>query len=344
MKLDLTKIQPFIDEKYISVQKHPTEELYIYNYTQKTQFEGKWTEETMMCRGLITDREGTLIARPFKKFFNLDQIESLPAEDFEVFEKFDGSLGILYWIKDEPFIATRGSFISDQAIKGSEILRGRYIEEVRKLDRSKTYLFEIIYPQNRIVVDYDGLEDLIHLATIDTETGDDQSLEDIGFRMGPRYGMISIEKLIQKGDGQREGYVIKFKSGLRAKIKFDEYVRLHRIVTGTNSKTVWEMLRENKPMDELLERVPDEFHKWLENVTTNLLCEFKNIKDRALLELHEVEKFQTRKEQALYLKAKSKHSGLVFTLLDGKDPAPEIWKLIKPKAEKPFKQQDESNA
>jgi RNA ligase len=38
----------------------------------------------------------------------------------------DGSLGILYWIKDKPFVATRGSFESDQAVKATKILHERY--------------------------------------------------------------------------------------------------------------------------------------------------------------------------------------------------------------------------
>jgi RNA ligase len=54
MQVDVANLQRLVDERYISVQKHPTLPLLIWNYTPKTQFENHWTPETMMCRGLIT--------------------------------------------------------------------------------------------------------------------------------------------------------------------------------------------------------------------------------------------------------------------------------------------------
>lgn len=74
-----------------------------------------WNHATLTCRGLIADSEGTILARPSTKFFNLEQVEQLPDEPFEVYEKLDGSLGILYWLDDEPYISTRGSFESPQS-------------------------------------------------------------------------------------------------------------------------------------------------------------------------------------------------------------------------------------
>ncbi len=80
----------------------------------------------------------------------------LKSSNFDVYEKMDGSLGILYWIDDKPFLATRGAFESEQAIKGTELLRKH--QNLNKLNRNYTYLFEIIYPSNRIVVDYGAEE------------------------------------------------------------------------------------------------------------------------------------------------------------------------------------------
>src|SRR5690348_3368213 len=109
--LDLANLQRMIDERYISVQQHPRLDLYIYNYTQSAQYDGVWNNETLQCRGLIMDSANTIIARPFPKFFNLqeaiDKGEQLPAEEFVVTEKMDGSLGILYWDGDKPALATR---------------------------------------------------------------------------------------------------------------------------------------------------------------------------------------------------------------------------------------------
>src|SRR5260370_29373116 len=153
--MDVRAINQQVDEGYIVKHKHPTADLYIYNYTSKTQFDGYWTPETKACRGLILDEQGLVVARPFEKFFTLEQHpEPLPVEPFDVFEKLDGSLGILYWIDAEPFIATRGSFNGEHAERANRILHAKYSGLFSGLDRRVTYLFEIIYPQNRIVVDY----------------------------------------------------------------------------------------------------------------------------------------------------------------------------------------------
>lgn len=65
----LDRIRKLVAGRYISVAKHPQLDLFIYNYTAKSQYERYWTEETMMCRGLILDSQGQIIARPFPKFF-----------------------------------------------------------------------------------------------------------------------------------------------------------------------------------------------------------------------------------------------------------------------------------
>ena len=64
---------------------------------------------------------------------------------FEVYEKMDGSLGISYTVDNEIFIATRGSFVSDQSVKANELLNTKYALAKSKMNSGITYLFEIIY-------------------------------------------------------------------------------------------------------------------------------------------------------------------------------------------------------
>jgi RNA ligase len=139
--------------------------------------------------GLILDDNYIIVARPFPTFFNYSEIaeQVIPNENFEVYEKMDGSLGILYWIDNQLFIATRGSFTSDQSKVANELLNSKYAATLPFLDRTKTYLFEIIYPENRIVINYSDAEILVLLAVIDIETGHDLALEDIGFPIVKRH-------------------------------------------------------------------------------------------------------------------------------------------------------------
>lgn len=191
VSLDIEAIKEEIAAGYISEQQHPSSLLRILNYTQRTQYEWRWNKETMQCRGLIVDENWNVVKRPFPKFFSLEQLGGkFPSESFDVYDKLDGSLGILYHINHVPMIATRGSFVSDQAIRATKIYQEKY--GGIKVDNDKTYLFEIIYPENRIVVDYGDQEDLILLSVIETATGKEATkLPEIGFPVAKQYHGIN---------------------------------------------------------------------------------------------------------------------------------------------------------
>jgi RNA ligase len=138
----LEKLNEYFEKGLVYKQVHPTLPLTIWNYTEKVQYEGLWDEITLQTRGLVTDDEGNIIARPFKKFFNIEEGKHTPTEKFEVWEKMDGSLGIVFWYQGQWVVATRGSFTSDQAIKAKELLK-KYNTDI--MFRHLTYCFEIIY-------------------------------------------------------------------------------------------------------------------------------------------------------------------------------------------------------
>lgn len=339
MNINLQELNLLIEQKYISVQKHKETSLYIYNYTPQTQFERFWNELTLQCRGLILNEKGEIIARPFRKFFNLEehQPEEIPQEPFEVYEKLDGSLGILYWLNNKPFIASRGSFTSMQAQKATGLLHTKYHHIIPHLKQGITYLFEIIYPHNRIVVNYGAAEELILLAIIDNNTGLDFPLEDIGFPLVQRFdGINDFQKLKELNYPNKEGFVLKFQSGFRVKVKFEEYVRLHRILTGVSNKMIWEMLKNGTPMEAILERVPDEFYEWVKKTKENLIEEYTAIEAHCKNEFKELD---DRKSTAMYYLT-CKYPSILFAMLDKKDYSEIIWKLIKPTYEKPFAKEE----
>lgn len=162
-KNDLVKA---IDEDLVTQRKHPDLPLWIYNYGPEVQYRKLWNDVTLNCRGLILDEDFNIVARPWKKFFNLGQV-NLPIQfddRVEVMDKADGSLGILYnnaynwvegnlWIPDSFAIATRGSFVSEQAIGATKIWNESYSDIV--VPDGFTFLFEILLPWNRIVLNYD---------------------------------------------------------------------------------------------------------------------------------------------------------------------------------------------
>jgi len=344
----LNTLEKYYQDGLLLKQTHPNYDLTIWNYSPKVQYDRLWDDITIQCRGLVTNSEGKIIARPFKKFFNYEEHkpEDIPNEEFVVYEKLDGSLGILFNYKDEWILATRGSFTSPQSIKGKEILDRHDISAWRK---DNTYLFEIIYPENRIVVDYGNEEKLVVIGGIHTDTGEeipDSSLfwtQDSGFEVVTTYktwgeGYDLLKEEISK---DKEGYVIRFKNGFRMKVKGEEYKRLHRILTNISNRDIWEYLKEGKPFDEILDKVPDEFYNWVKDTARDLTVKFEDIDDEYNNIFNSIfSLIETKKEFAE--KAKQyPHSSLLFAMYDGKQTHKIIWKLLYPNYSKPFKKDDE---
>lgn len=352
-ELDFKRVDELAEQGYIARQKHPTLPLYIYNYTHKAQFDGMWTPETMACRGLITDLDLNIVARPFPKFFNYEQHQGpLPDGKFEVYEKMDGSLIIATLYEGKLVVATRGSFTSDQALHAAKLLNEDYVGA--EFLPNKTYLFEVIYPENRIVVDYKGRDELVLLAIIHTPSGQEFPLPTKNWGSIPvvnRYQELEDERKIsgltaETGRENFEGYVVRWENGFRLKMKFEEYKRLHRLVTGVNAKTIWELLKAGKGIEELLTHVPDEFYSWVKDTTDNLelnyeavevvtKCQFEEIA-QDLIECYGRFEDAPRKDFAKRA-MKSTYSDILFQMLDGKDYSQAIWKRIRPVAERPYK-------
>jgi RNA ligase len=338
------KLDKLVEEGWLISQVHPSLDLTIYNYSQKTQYERMWNEETLSCRGLVLNSSGNVVARPFKKFFNLSEVEGeIPDLPFEVFEKMDGSLGIFFWYNGNPIFASRGSFTSDQSKVGWEILKEMDYENLKK---GITYLFEIIYPENRIVVDYGDTEKLVLLGAVETSTGEEIPYSSIGENL-ERFELVrkwsnkkSISELAKENDLSREGYVLKFSNGFRVKVKFEEYCRLHKIITNVSNIDIWEKLKDGLPLNEILDKVPDEFYGWVKNTENRLREEFQDILSDSEKILYSIKKKLGNSERKVYAEEIKKeiNSGILFNLLDGRNPDQAIWKLVRPKWSKPFKE------
>lgn len=332
--MNIDKIKEYVSNRLVSEQKHPELDLYIYNYTQKVQFERLWDEVTLNCRGLILNGNGDIIARPFPKFFNYEELTEIPQEPFEVYKKMDGSLGILYWLDNKPCIATRGSFTSEQATWATEFIQSK---DISKLDRNLTYLFEIIYPENRIVIDYKNKKDLVLLAIRDKQ-GNEYPLQNLGFTVVEKFewnnDILSLKDL---NINNEEGFVIKFKSGYRVKLKFAEYVRLHRLITNFSNKSIWECLKNKQDINEYLDRVPDEFFDWVRKTKNALLVDYLGLEANATEFLRKNKTTGLSRKELAELFKTQEHPSILFNMIDGKDYSQYIWKQIKPQFSKPFK-------
>ena len=349
-------LQNYIDRGLIRGSRHPQLPLTIYNYTRQCQYDSSWDDVTLHCRGLILDDQDGIVARGFSKFFNYEEIiqrNEIPISDEAcwVQKKMDGSLGILFHYAGRWIMATRGSFESEQAEAGLKIAQDRY--DLDKFRKDRVYLCEIIYPENRIVVDYQSESRLVFLSAIkDGAELDWPAAVELFVESGIGESDIvktflmtdcSIEAyhaLKREETPNEEGYVIRFcSSKVRMKIKYREYVRLHRLLTNMSSVYLWELLKFGMdPLDDL-DQVPDEFDEWIRAQIGEITGKYSNLLARSIkiLEKLQAEGFENRKTQALWIKSRVEQSlqPIIFKLLDGGDPKPMLWKLVKPKHEVP---------
>lgn len=269
--LDRDRLTAEVRAGTISARPHPDGGLTIYNYTPQAAYARAWTHEQRVCRGLIMADDGTIVARPFDKFFNLDElpetmIAALPAGPCVAHEKMDGSLGIVYWHRGLPWVATRGSFVSSQAQWATAWLRQRVdMADLRQLTEmaGTTLLVEIISPVSRIVVNYD-YEGLVIIGARKVASGtyaDPEMLRIMGRMLGLRVAaMRHVDDLATFADQvdtttKDEGWVIAWPGGLRVKLKTSEYLALHRLMMSCTVKYIRELL-ERQGVDALRAYLP----------------------------------------------------------------------------------------
>ncbi|MGW7369598.1 RNA ligase [Streptomyces sp. NPDC054841] len=303
-----------LDAGHVTRKPHPELPLSIYTYTRTCQYERVWNRVTTRCRGLVADdATGEIVALPLPKFFNVGEHEAgqpyapaLPDESFEVYDKVDGSLAVIFHYADRWHVASKGSFISTQATWAQRLLDGK---DTSALVPGVTYLAEILYPQNRIVVDYGDRRDLVLLAAF-AKDGTEIPLSEAAACWKGIGSVVTVwpamplAELLALAESNRlpggreatgtdaEGFVLRFASGVRAKAKLSEYVRLHKVLTGVTERDIWRShgvqrftglpvkqvaqalgcsaaeieASGGKPLDALLEQVPDEFDAWVRGV------------------------------------------------------------------------------
>lgn len=341
--LDPAELAGMIEQGYVREQFHPALPLRILNYTEHAQYDRVWNDVTRQCRGLIVSTmTGAVAARPFPKFFNYGEHPegSLDlAAPCDVTDKLDGSLGILYPGLSGWAIATRGSFTSEQAAHATALLCDRYPDF--EPPGGMTVLWEIIYPGNRIVVDYRGLDDLILLGAVDIATGAVVGPDWIPGWYGPLAETMSARTLAGAlalpPRAGREGVVVRMADHTMVKLKQDDYVALHRLITGMNARVVWERIGAGETAADICAGIPEEFWPWVREVGGELIREKNRITDEATAEhgriLASLPDGWTRKDYALAA-VQSPLKAWLFNLLDGKDPSAGIWRTLRPSGER----------
>lgn len=248
MKFNIDILNKYVENTIVCVEKHPKADLYIYGYYSDVDKPCVWDSISIHCRGLIVDGKGNVVEHPFKKFWtykqylnentvllNENQIRRIPNGKFRILEKVDGTMCTLYWINDKPYLATQRSFTNSKAIEATKILYEKHLEDIHKLDKKYTYIFEAVYPESNVLIDYGETRDLYLIGMIDKQTCMPMELPDIGFLRAKdytsQYGNITnFDDLAALNLPNQEGFVIYFQNGEMFKIKFPWYQEAHNLL------------------------------------------------------------------------------------------------------------------
>lgn len=257
-----------------------------YTYSKSCVYEGNWNLFTIIARGLIVDHE-RIIAYPFPKFWNLSENKTeIPDLPFECIEKCDGSLIISYHYFGSWQTATKGSFHSDQAIWAKSFIDKNHYE--KWMNPGWTYLYEAIYPSNRIVVNY-GPEEKLVLLGVYTDIGYELSLDALKVFPCPRakvYSFVDLATIVIHAEtlpATEEGYVLKYSDNTRVKIKGDEYCRIHRVISRITPLSIWEMLYQGDNIEFIRKEIPEEFLDDFDQIVDIIETNVYNVTNRVKL-------------------------------------------------------------
>jgi len=311
-------------------------DLLLYNYGDKAIFEGTWNQFELVSRGLIINRvSGEIVARPFDKFFNWGEGgRTSSTQILSATEKLDGSLGILYRTEGQYRIATRGSFDSEQAIWATDYLNKHH--DLTELADNWTLLFEIIYPGNRVVVDYGDKQGLSLLAMRDrfdglyaTRIECELVAEQFGFEMPRTFVFDSVDEILAAMKvitANHEGWVVEFVDGQRFKFKGEEYLKLHKLISGLSLKSVLQAIQSGK-LDDYRAQMPEEFQPTIALYATEISDRIVQLSDE-INSIFIAAPKTSRKDFAIWVNQNHKeHAPYLFAKLDDKPVIEYIYRL-----------------
>lgn len=293
------------------------------------------------CRGLILDNYNRPVCVPFFKFFNSFEpnADDIDWNSARVQEKLDGSIMKLAYFGDKWRVSTNGTIdaykssiyenLSDIECPYStygdlwDVAKEKANLNYDKLDKNCTYMFELVSPYNKVVVDYPETK-IYHIGTRNNTTLQELDM-DIGVEKPKTYPLNSLQGCLDACKDMpfnQEGYVVVDKDWHRVKIKSPAYVAVHRLKNNgdINERAVIELIRENE-LDEFLSYFPEfrsiiyDYKGVLEEILKDLDTNLAQIRQNS---------YDTQKDFAMDVKDKF-NSGFYFMWKKDNTLTPKTW-------------------
>ena len=243
-----------------------------------------WHKYAMECRGKIIDRNTlNVVSYPFDKFFNLDEHASTSvnyvvnkiasAQRVSLTNKLDGSTIIVSNNNGVPLVTTNGSFDNDQTKWAMKIFNDKYVDFINNIPSGYTFVFELIHPENRIILDYGDLCDVFLIAVRENALLDKGLVSyDTLVKIAEKFNLNIVEqetftnlddlckKAREMTNANKEGWVIRTENGpfvdYMFKLKLEEYFVLHRAKAHVSIKNVYNLYSQGM-LNEFINTVDD---------------------------------------------------------------------------------------
>ncbi|WP_180953810.1 RNA ligase [Bacillus sp. M6-12] len=281
---DINKMKLLFLEMTRHVSSMQVGELIVFKYGKEVSFYDLWNEFYMETRGVIVDlRRMELVASPYRKFFNFNEkpftsVERITqllkeAKEIVIKNKEDGSMVSVTKYNGQIIVATPGSMESSQAQWAKAFLSKHYQAFLDDMPSHITFIFEAIYPENRIVIDYQGEEKMVLTNMRSTLNGmyfEDTIVQFFGLMYKiptPEVENKALSELIEEAQNKelhpadkKEGWVFTVKTlkeELMFKLKCEDYCEIHKVIGVANSpKVVFEQIVQDT-FDDFIAKVPD---------------------------------------------------------------------------------------
>ncbi|MFK7678708.1 RNA ligase [Bacillus sp. Wb] len=290
------------NEVFDCLQINQKDEFILIRYGLADVQEKMWEDKDSIyreCRSVVIDlKKEQLVLTPFRKFFNLDEVEEnkldVITEKFksasivEIANKLDGSMQNARWYNENVFMT--GSMALDKndswrLEEGYSMLSENYVSMIRS-NSELTFIFEYISQKDAHVVLYDKNDEGMHLIGIrNTETGEQLSYKNV-IEIAESYDVAvveledkTLEKMLEEmkqvSSHEKEGWVINL-DGHYVKVKCDDYVSIHRLLDKVSSVNVIIEAIANDSYDDLISKIPDKYKERVRNIAGLI---FKYVRD-----------------------------------------------------------------
>ena len=277
-----------LQEEPYNLKIRNKDNLYKFDYT----IDSKDSATTREARGLILDADNSIIAKSFTRFYNYEEHidENFDWSNIIISEKIDGSMIQLYYYNGNWHWTTRSSFDACDVVLNNKwnfqdlINRANKNLDYEKLNKNYCYTFELVSPENQVVVYYDKpklygiyIYDLLNDKELNYED-EKIKFDKIGFEMpfsmkltNENYEHIREKFVDNRKTKEFEGVVLRDKNDNRLKVKTLEWIKAHKLQNNgvLTTKRIIEMSLANE-LTEYLAYFPqkkDECYKVIKTLT-----------------------------------------------------------------------------